>query len=417
MTTRRDFLKTAGTGLAAPLLAQLLDARRAFAEKLPSGESFGELRGTYTLSPEVTYLNHASIGTIPRPVQEVRQRYLELCETNPWLHMWGGAWEESREEVRRKAAALLRCHADEVTFSHNTTETFNVLASGLPLGQGDEVLMSTLNHSGASVCFRHAAAAKRYTVKTFEFPVLDVTRLSRDDVLNLYDEQISHRTRLLVLPHVDNTVGLRHPVRELAVLARERGVRWVAVDAAQTVGMLPVDVGAMGVDVVATSPHKWLQAPKGLGLAYVRREVQEEIRPMWVTWGQERWSGSARMFEDYGTRNLPEVLALGDAIDFQQSLGEEAKERHHHALWEHLRATVEANPKLVWRSPTQWELSAALYAIEVRGETSRDVFDRLFKEHGYVFRPFDSLGLDTLRISPNIANTTTELDRLVDLLG
>ncbi len=331
--------------------------------------------------------------------------------------MWGGVWEEPREEVRAKAAELLGAAPGEVAFTHNTTETFNVLAHGLPLGQGDDVVFSSLNHTGASACWFHVAEARGFRVRRFDFPVLDVPRMTDDDVLELYDEHIDRRTRVLVLPHVDNMVGLRHPVRRLAALARSRGVRFVAVDAAQTVGMLPVDVGAMGVDVYATSPHKWLQAPKGLGLAYVRREIQQQLRPMWVTWGQERWRGSARIFEDYGTRNLPEVLALGDAIDFQQKLGAAAKERHHRALRRHVRAAVEANPRLTWRSPESWDRSGALYAVEVRGEKSRTVFERLFREHGFVFRPFETQGLDTLRLSPNVANTEDEVDRLFEVLG
>lgn len=421
--SRRGFLKQAGASLAAPILAQLFAARSSFADELAGGQvsgsedTFSELRGAYGLDADITYLNHASIGTIPRSVQKARQRYLEICEGNPWLHMWGGAWDEPREEVRRKAAELLRCGSAEVTFSHNTTETFNLLARGLPLGRGDEVLMSSLNHTGASACWDHAAEEKHFRVRRFDFPVLETPGLTQDDILNLYDQQMTRRTRVLVVPHVDNTVGLRHPVRELAQLARSRGVRYVAVDAAQTVGMLPLDVGSLGVDVYATSAHKWLQAPKGLGLAYIRREIQDQVRPLWVTWGQERWRGSARVFEDYGTRNLPEVLTLGDALDFQHSLGEEAKQRHHRRLWEHAKAVVDEHPRLTWRSPTRWDLSAALYAIEVKGEKSQDVFQRLFRQKGFVFRPFATAGLNTLRLSPNVANTVEELDRLFEILG
>ena len=223
---------------------------------------------------------------------------------------------------------------------------------------------------------------------------------------------------MLVLPHIDNVVGLRHPVREIAAAARERGVRWIAVDGAQSIGMLPVEVAALGVDVYATSPHKWLQAPKGLGLCYLRPAIREVLRPMWVTWGQgiEDWRGTARVFEDYGTRNLPEVLALGDAIAFQQRLGAEAKAAHHRRLWEHARAEVEARPGLIWRSPGRWELSAALWAIEVEGRKSTRVFERLFRQDGFVFRPFSTRGLETLRISPNVASTTGDLDRLLAAL-
>jgi len=416
---RRTFLKQTGIGLAAPFLAQLSDARQAFADELaitPAATS-AALRDSYTLDPGITYLNHASIGTIPRPVQEAQQRYLSLCETNPWLHMWGGAWEEPREQVRRKAAALLGCDVAAVSLTHNTTETFNLLAHGLPLGGGDEVVMSSLNHAGASICWEHLAGVRGFRVRRFDFPLDQVPRLGRDDVLNLHDEHLSPRTRVLVFPHVDNIVGLRHPVRELAALARAKGVRYVAVDAAQTVGMIPVNVAAMGVDVYATSPHKWLQSPKGLGLAYLRRELHDELRPMWVSWGQKRWQGTVRVFEDYGTRNLAGVLALGDAIDFQNKLGAGVKQAHHRRLWEHTRAAVASDPRLLWRSPESWELGAALYAVEVRGEKSRPLFELLFREHGFVVRPFSTQKIETLRLSPNAANTTEEIDRLLSVLN
>jgi len=104
----------------------------------------------YLLSPDVLYLNHASIGTIPRAVHEARVRYLTLCESNPHLYMWGEAWVAPKEAVRSKGAALLNCTPQEIAVTHNTTEGFNLLALGLDLGAGDEVLFSSLNHGGAS---------------------------------------------------------------------------------------------------------------------------------------------------------------------------------------------------------------------------------------------------------------------------
>ncbi|MEM7355575.1 MAG: aminotransferase class V-fold PLP-dependent enzyme [Acidobacteriota bacterium] len=417
---RRTFLRGA---VVAPILAQLASVRRVVAEQvaaevgaLPEAPLPWRLRSLYSLEPSVTYLNHASIGTIPRPVQAAHRRYLEICETNPWLYMWGGDWDEPREAVRQRAAQLLSCQVEEIAFTHNTTEAFNLLAQGLPLGPGDEVLFSSLNHTGASACWDHMAEVRGFTVRRFDFPLHEVPDLDRQAVIRIYSEQVRPETKVLVFPHVDNMVGLRHPVKELAAAARAVGVRYVAVDAAQTVGMIPTDVGGMGVDVYAASPHKWLQSPKGLGLAYISRSIQADLRPMWVTWGQDDFAGSARIYEDYGTRNLPEVLALGDAIDFQQSLGAAAKAAHHRELREHARSAVAAEPRLVWRSPNAAELSAALYSIEHREQSSRDLFERLFRRHGFVFRPFASPGFDAVRLSPNVANSRDELDRFVAAL-
>ena len=253
-------------------------------------------------------------------------------------------------------------------------------------------------------------------MRRFELPVADVAELTEEQVVDAHLRQITPRTVVLVLPHMDNTVGLRHPVQKIAAAARAKGVKYILVDGAQTLGMVPVDVTALGVDAYACSPHKWLQTPKGLGLLYLREDVQSQLQPMWVTWGQERWKGSVRVFEDYGTRDLPAVLALGDAIEFQQKLGAERKDRRLRALWRHFRAAVERTPAVQWRSPQSWELGGSLYAVEIEGKDSREVFDTMWKKHRFVFRAFHAPGVNTLRISPNVFNTEAEIDHHFDVL-
>jgi selenocysteine lyase/cysteine desulfurase len=234
--------------------------------------------------------------------------------------------------------------------------------------------------------------------------------------LDLYDRNISSNTRVVVLPHIDNVVGLLHPVREITRLAKSKGVDVVAVDGAQSVGMLNVNMRDLEVDVYCTSTHKWVQSPKGLGLMYIRRELQDDVQPMWVTWGQRRWSGTVRMFEDYGTRNLPELLTLGDAIDFQRELGAEAKEARYQELWRQFRSATEGSDRVIWRSPETWALSASLFALEVRGVQSADLFESMYQNHGFVFRPFSTQDLNTVRISPNVYNTEDEIGRFFEVV-
>ena len=423
-TSRRGFLKATGLGLSALVLG-LKAARQSFAEEVEglgaATPDFAGLSSHYSLGDGVSYLNHASIGTIAKPVQASHRRYLELCESNPWLHMWGEAWKEPLESVRAQAAAFIGCEPQDVSFSHNTTEVFNLLAHGLPLGEGDEVLFSSLNHSGASVCWSHVGEQRGFTVRRFDFPVMDAASMSEADVVACHLEAIRPETKVLALPHVDNLLGIRHPLRALADGARDRGVEFIVVDAAQSVGMLPLDVGALGVDAYATSAHKWIQGPKGLGVAYLRPDLQERLRPMWVTWGQRLWTDSVRRFEDYGTRNLAEVLALGDAMTFQDQLGAERVESHHRRLHAAARTRVDAEPSLTWQSPATWELGSAIYSIGVDGRPSSELFRELFETHGLVFRPFEVQGLNAVRFSPNTLNTESELmlafDRLVPALA
>lgn len=421
--TRRGFLKTLSATAATPLLAHFAGVQEIFGRELEavalsggSGEGFPGLRDRYLLDARVTYLNHASIGTVPREVHAAGIRYREICEENPWLYIWGGAWEEAREDVRRSSADLMGCDASQVAITHNTTEGFNLLARGLPLGPGDEVLFSTLNHAGASICWEHFGAEKGYSVRVFDFPVGEVEGLSASDVVRIHQEEIRPNTRVLVLPHIDNVVGLRHPLRELVGMARGHGVDFVLVDGAQSAGMIPLDLAGSGVDAFSTSPHKWVQSVKGLGLLYLSLELVESLPPLWVTWGRERWRGTARAFEDYGTRDLPEVLSLGDALAFQAALGETRKEAEYRRMFHALMEKVDGTSGVVWRSPREWEMGSILVAVGLEGSDAGEVSDILYREHGIVVRPFPGDGLNSLRVSPNLFNTEEEMDRLLSIL-
>lgn len=416
--SRRRFLKVAGSSaVAAGLLSQLSAVRAQVDDAGEQAASlpFAELAGQYGLAPGVSYLNHGSIGTIPLAVHQAHVAYLRLCETNPWLHMWGGAWDAGREEVRAQAAAALGCPTDQVAVTHNVTETFNLLAQGLPLGEGDEVLFSSLNHDGASVCWEHQGRRRGFAVKRFEFPLDDVSQLSADDIVQLYAEQITDKTRVLAFPHIDNTVGVRHPLVKLTRMAKSKGVDYVLVDAAQTFGMLPLNVATSGVDVYAASPHKWMQAPKGLGVSYISRLLFDKLEPMWVTWGQQRWADSVRKYEDYGTRNFPELMALGDALRFQSGLNPERKLARYQALWQHAMQQVDATPGLTWRSPRDWNVSGSLYAVGLEHGKASEVAAALFAQHQIVVRPFAAPELNSLRVSPNVFTRTSEIDRFCKL--
>jgi len=415
-TSRRDFLKTLATGSTVSVLSMLTPVELVFREKLINKFSAGKLptKGDYSLDRQIKYLNHGSIGTIPKIVQEAHREYLSLCESNPWFYMWSGEWEEPIESVRQKTAKFLNADSDEISFPHNTTEVYNLLALGLPLGSGDEVLFSNLNHAGASIPFHIHSEKRGYSVKVFDIPVDNLINITKDDILDLYEANITTRTKLVVIPHIDNTFGLRQPVKEITALARSKGVEFVSLDTAQTMGMIPIDVKDLDIDVIGTSAHKWIQAPKGVSVAYFNKRIHQKLDPMWVTWGQKDWKDSARKFEDYGTRNLPEVLTLGHSIDFQTNIDRSLKADKLKSLWKHAQNLSEQNNNTVWRSPSDWELSGSLFVIEIKNEKPSILSKKLFQDKGFVFRPFDQHS--TIRISPNVFNTTEELDELFDLV-
>lgn len=420
--TRRSFLKIfAGGALAPAFLGRMEGLERALAGpaggrpfRAADARSVAALADQYLLRDGLTYLNHASIGTVPRPVHEAHVGYLELCESHPHVYVWEQVWRDVTEETRAAAARLLRCDAEDVAITHSTTEGFNVLAHGLALGPGDEVLFSTLNHASASGPWDGLGNRRGFEVRRFPFPVERGAELTADEVVALHLDAIGPRTRVLVFPHVDNMIGLRHPMARLARGARERGVRWVFVDGAQTAGMIPLDLGASGVDAYAMSPHKWIQSPKGLGLFWTTPALREAVPRLWMKGG--RAAPGARAYEDYSTRAWPAVVALGDALAFQAALGEEEKERRYRALWTTLRERATSEPTLAWRSPSSWELGSMLVSVEVRGRAAPEIGPLLLEEHQIGVRTFGP-PLNALRISPNVATSDEALARALDVLS
>lgn len=415
-TSRKEFLKTitAGSSLSALTFFTPLDS--FFKEDLRTTFKDGSLpqKSDYSIGQDISYLNHGSIGTIPKIVQEAHKDYLEMCETNPWFYMWSGEWEEPREKVREKVANYINSDTSEISFPHNTTEIFNLLALGLPLGTGDEVVFCNFNHAGAAIPFQVHSKTRGYDVKMFDIPSDNLPSITKEDILKLYDDNITSKTKLVVMPHIDNTFGIRQPVKEITALARSRGVQYVALDTAQTMGMIPIDVKELDIDVIGTSAHKWIQTPKGVSIAYFSKRIQDQINPMWVTWGQERWKDSARKFEDYGTRNLLEVLTLGHSVDFQSAIDEDAKATHLKGLWSHAKKLADQNPNTSWRSPGSWDLSGSLFVIGLKDSKPSEIAHLLFTELGYVVRPFDDFS--TIRISPNIFNTKEEITGLIQAI-
>lgn len=420
---RRRFLQALGAtamgaALVDPLEAHARRVRHAGQALAFRGDDPGSvqaLREAYLLSRDILYVNHASIGTIPRAVHDARVALLATCEENPWLYMWSAPWEEAREDARNALATFLGASPGDLALTHNTTEGFNLLGNGLALGPGDEVVFTSLNHDGASVTWDHNARRRGFTVRRVEFPILDAPGMSADDLVRFHREALSPRTRVLAFPHVDNLVGIRHPMAELAAAAREAGVRVVAVDGAQSAGMIPVDLSAAGVDLYAGSPHKWIQAAKGLGFAHLSPALRQELEPSWVTWGQARWEGTVRRFEDYGTRNLAETVNLADAVVFQAALGSAEKDGRYRALWSWMYQRVDASTRLTWRSPRRWEEGASLVAVEVAGSSAPAVAARLYRDHGVVLRAFGP-PLNSVRISPHLSTTEEELELLFRLL-
>lgn len=355
---RRSFLSSASewaAALAFPprLLAQLVQAPetlpdRALLEK-DEDRYWAEIRRQFLIPEDEVYLNNGTVGSSPAPVlRAIFESYNQterLEQVDPEDYpIWGyAAWNAFRNPL----AQFVGCHRDEIALVRNATEANSYIANGLDLKAGDEVLMTDQEHPGGEGPWN--LKAKRYGIVvkkvTLPRPVTD-----RAQVLNLINDAINPRTRVLFFSHITTFSGVVLPAKELCALARSKGIL-SAVDGAHVPGMMRLNLDQLGCDFYAASPHKWLQATKGTGFLYVRDEVIDRV---WNTIATEGWDEPAlraERFQRIGSSNLPTLWGLRAAIDFANTIGMDLIEQRHRHLADGLLKAMLVRGAESWTSP------------------------------------------------------------------
>jgi selenocysteine lyase/cysteine desulfurase len=344
---------------------------------------------------------------IDKQIEMIRHR-----ETNPWNYMHGRGWDEQEQSYRDAMCRSLGCTDEMFTCTHTTQEACHILASGLPLGPDDEVLFSSINHFSCDQCWHRWGALKGYSVRTFDFPLDRGPSMTAQEIVDLHVDQIGPKTSVLVLPHVDYLLGLRHPIEELTRAAKRKGVRYVVVDGAQVHGMLPVDVRGLGVDAYVGSSHKWMQTPKGVGFLVTRPELFGEITRMWTLGEVEHGND----LEVNTTRDFACWFSSIEALRLREEFGYTRTERVLRGLRDHFYERVGASKRLRWTSPIGWDLGCAIVCFEVEGVEQREVLGTMRDTHGYVFRSFDRDYYKAVRLSFHVQNTHEQVDSFFDTL-
>jgi len=417
--SRRDFFSKSLTAIAGAglLLPSDMEALLTRVESLANGsaqsdegEGFWRLvQNQFQLEPGLVYLNNASLGPSPILVADATEAFRRTLDAFPSRYMWG-EWADEKEAVRAKVAGLLGVSAEEIALIHNTTEGMNVVASSLELEPGDEVILADHEHPSGTIPWQYWQEVKGVRLVR---PTLPLLPAHPDEIVEVYRRAITSRTRVISMCHIVNTNGMILPVREVTAMARPRGIL-VAVDGAQAPGMIACDLTDMDCDFYAASAHKWLFSPKGVGIFYAKKESQALLRPLIVARGYE--DRSIRRFENYNTRNLPEVLGLGVAIDFQHLVGTSRREERIRALKRYLRKGLEGNPAFRIKTPAGDDLSCGITTVEVVEHDVREVATLLAERHRIDCRPMTSHGLNGLRISLSIFNSEDQIDVLVGAL-
>jgi cysteine desulfurase/selenocysteine lyase len=413
--TRRDFLKLFGAGVSGAVLQENL---RPFNEtikflarsKADDSEVFWKkVSKQFEFQQGLKYFNNGSLGACPMPIREATNGFRKTLDNFPSKYMWGG-WEDEKEETRSQVASVFNVSPEEIALIHNTTEGMNLIARSFDLKEGDEVILGDHEHTSGSVCWKVFQESRGVKIVRPEMPLMPS---DLEEIVEVYRKAITPQTKVISMCHMVNTNGMILPVKAVSKMAHERGI-FVAVDGAQSAGMIKIDLKDLGCDFYTASAHKWLFAPKGIGIFYAKESSQELLKPLIVCRGYQ--DTSIRRLENYNTRNLPELLGLGAAIEFHNGIGDQKIHDRTYELKDYFISKVADNPKLRLKTPSHDELSAGIQVVEVVGQKANDVRNTLLDKYKIDCRPMNSFDLNALRISLAIFCTKKDVDKLFERL-
>ena len=417
MLDRRRFLSSTAALAGALALPNRLFAQLASAPpNLPDRNQYtanqdaywSELRKQFLIPADEVYLNNGTVGSSPAPVlRAIFDGYNsteKLDQQDPEDYpIWGyAAWNEFRDPL----ASFVGCSRDEIALLRNATEANSYIANGIDLKAGDEVLMTDQEHPGGEQPWQ--LRAKRYGV-IIKKVILPKPVQNSGQVLNLFGDAIGPRTRVMFFSHITTVTGVVLPAKELCSLARSKGIL-SAVDGAHVPGMMRLNVRDLGCDLYSSSPHKWLQAPKGSGFLYVRDEVIDRI---WNTIATEGWDEPklrAERFQRIGSSNVPALWGLRAAIQLANQIGMDRIERRHRQLCDHILDEMKKRRAESWTSPDA-NLRCAIATVNVPPIQRMDLEKWLWKTHKIRIRGGEP---SKLRLSTPYYLQKKDIDRFLE---
>lgn len=379
------------------------------AERWAEDEAFWrEVRLAYRVSPSMINLNNGGVSPAPGVVQEAVERYMRLSNESPSYYMWR-VLDQGREPLRERLARLAGVGAEELAINRNTTEALETVIFGLRLERGDEVVLSKQDYPNMINAWRQRELRDGIVLRWVDhrLPASDAGPLT-EGYVSLFTE----RTRVVHLTQVINWTGQVLPCRDIAREAHRRGIE-VVVDGAHAFAHLDVRIPDTGADYYGASLHKWLCAPIGTGLLYVKKSKIPQLFPLFAS--PEPEADDIRKFEALGTRSFPLEQAIGQAIDFHEWIGAERKFARLHFLKSYwLERAVDLGYKSYTSPLPEW--SGALAAVQWRDEPPGQLASYLQSEHKIHAVAIDWEDIHAVRITPNVHTMRYELDKLLRAL-
>ena len=367
----------------------------------------GDKNSEYLFEPGLIYLNTGTLGPCRRETIDATKKFWEELETLPVKFYGKFGAEELAEKTRITAARFLGCDISEIVITNSTTNGMNAIAQGSRLKAGDRILTTDQEHGGGLLCWEYY---KKYHGVALDIITIPPGENDAAAILNRINDSITQQTRLISISHIFSSTGLRMPVAEIAAMARSKGIICI-VDGAQAAGAIKVNVKELGCHAYATSGHKWLMGPKGTGILYLSKDVQDAIRPM-------QFEESYNTYNDgNGVVNLACILGLGKAIEYLESVGITKIEEHDLSLRNKLYDLLSGMKNFTIVSPPAGPLASPMLAGIIPDTIERTSFVKmLLANHKLSIRPTHKQWFNGIRFSGHIFNTEKEVEFAADVV-
>jgi selenocysteine lyase/cysteine desulfurase len=413
---KRDFVRTAGGTAAAmffaPDLSELFaSVSRVSAPELAADEKFwAQVRAKFKLNKE--WINLENGYYCYQPEENLSKFFQHARDIN-----LQASWYMRNKRIADKArvsarlAQMAGCKPEELIITRNTTESLDTVISGFDWKPGDEAVMAT--HDYGAMIDQFKLMARRYgmTNKMVEIPI---DPKSDDELVALYANALTPKTKLLMLPHMVNITGHILPVAKISDMAHARGVQ-VMVDGAHCFAHFEYRIPDLRCDYYGASLHKWLSAPLGSGLLYVK---QERIASLWPVWADPASTPDSSIVKlnHTGTHPFHTDLGILDAMDFHEMIGGARKEERLRFLQQYWTSKVRGTPKLVLNTPTDPKRSCGIANVGIEGMKPVDMAKVLLEKHKIFTVGVDNGAVKGCRVTPQVYTSTAELDAFVKAL-
>jgi len=420
-STRRDFLALAGKGLGlaalssatvAALLENVEAATKAVAHLTPEEAAMDEdywaiIQNSFTVTRGIINLNNGGVSPSPRIVTEALVRYTWQQEDATAYTMWQ-ILEPQSETIRTGLAELFGCDREEIAITRNASESLEILLMGMDFKSGDEILTTTQDYPRMLTTLRQREKREGLKLKLIQIPI---PPKNLDEITAAFAKGITDRTRLILMAHQVNITGQITPVKAVCDMARAKGIETI-VDGAHSFAQFDFKQKDLGCDYFGTSLHKWLYAPKGTGLLYIKRDKIEKIWPMMAA--ESKQATDIRKFEEIGTHSAAIRLAIGEALVFHNGIGGKRKEARLRYLSRYWMNRLKDVPKIKFNTSFDPNQSCAIANVQIEGTSPEAVAKYLFDKHHIFTVAIIHEEFQGIRITPNVYTTLGELDRFYE---